>query len=147
VPTREHPINTSCPSCGQPMSPRVLECSACELRLEGDFRQNEFSGLEDEYLHLLRIFVTCEGRIREMEAALGVSYPTVKARLAELKARLGLDGDIPLSDPSPAPARAPQTKTRARATEEMDILDALERGDVDFDDALRRLKGEAPGKE
>ena len=66
----EHPINTGCPSCGQPMSPCVLECRTCQLRLEGDFRQNEFSTLEDEFLHLLRIFVTCEGRIREMEAAL-----------------------------------------------------------------------------
>lgn len=123
------------------MSTCVLECNACELRLEGDFRQNEFAALEDEYLHLLRIFVTCDGRIREMEAALGVSYPTVKARLAELKTRLGLDGEIPSPNPS---APTTQTKTRPHATEDMDVLDALDRGDVDFDEALRRLKGEPP---
>ena len=123
------------------MSPCVLECSACELRLEGDFRQNEFSTLEDEYLHLLRIFVTCEGRIREMEAALGVSYPTVKARIAKLKARVGLDGEMPSPNAS---AAGDQTKARPRATEDMDVLDALDRGDVDFDEALRLLKGEPP---
>ncbi|MEE8042949.1 MAG: DUF2089 family protein [Pseudomonadales bacterium] len=138
---REHAINTSCPSCGQPMSPCVLECSACELRLEGDFRQNEFSTLEDEYLHLLRIFVTCEGRIREMEAALGVSYPTVKARIAELKARVGLDGEMASPNASPA---AGQTKTRPRATEDMDVLNALDSGDLDYEEALRLLKGEPP---
>ena len=137
----EHPINTGCPSCGQPMSPCVLECRTCQLRLEGDFRQNEFSTLEDEYLHLLRIFVTCEGRIREMEAALGVSYPTVKARVAELKARLGLDGEMPSPIRSEAAA---QTKARPRATNDMDVLDALDRGDVDYEEALRRLKGEPP---
>lgn len=140
MPTREHPINTRCPSCGHAMSPCVLECSACDLRLEGQFRQNEFALLEDEYLHLLRIFVTCEGRIREMEAALGVSYPTVKARVAELKARLGLDGEMPKS------SAVAQTNTGPPATEDMDVLDALDRGEVDFDEALRRLKGEAPGE-
>ncbi|MEJ2130624.1 MAG: DUF2089 family protein [Gammaproteobacteria bacterium] len=155
----EHPINVSCPSCGQPMAPCVLECTACELRLEGSFRQNEFAGLEAEYLHLLRIFVTCEGRIREMEAALGVSYPTVKARIADLKARLGLGDEVPLPNRAPAAVAAPaassassassaasaqQTKTAQRTTDNMDILDALDRGEVDFEEALRRVKGETP---
>lgn len=123
------------------MTPCVLECSECDLRLEGHFRQNEFATLEDEYLHLLRIFVLCEGRIREMEAALGVSYPTVKARIAELKTRLSLDRKAP-----DGPPPAAQTKQGAGTTEDLDVLDALDRGEVDFDEALRRLKGEAPSE-
>ena len=44
--------------------------------------------LSPEHLQFIQLFIHCEGSIREMEKALGVSYPTVKARLAEVKAAL-----------------------------------------------------------
>ena len=64
------------------MRSAVLACDACDLRVEARFFGNEFAALSDEDLHFLRIFIHTEGRIRDMESALGVSYPTVKARLA-----------------------------------------------------------------
>jgi hypothetical protein len=78
------------------MRPAVLACEPCGLRLEGRFEAgstsgasgNEFAQLGPDELHLLRIFVHCEGSIRDMEAALGISYPTVKSRVAALKLRL-----------------------------------------------------------
>ena len=110
------------------MVTRVLACPSCGLRIESDFRQNEFAGLEDEWLHFLRIFIHCEGRIRDMEAALGISYPTVKARIAELKTRLGTDE-----------ANPPSRGSEPASTN--DILDQLESGKIDFDEAMRRLRG------
>ena len=68
------------------MYPKLLRCADCGLEVSTRYAANEFAQLTDEQLHLLRIFVLCEGRIRDMESALGVSYPTVKARLAGLRA-------------------------------------------------------------
>ncbi len=73
------------------MQPAVLQCPACQTRVEGRFGPgNEFAALSPDELHFLRVFVHCEGSIREMEAALGVSYPTVKARLSALKQALSV---------------------------------------------------------
>jgi hypothetical protein len=91
------------------------------------YRGNEFAELDSEDLHLLRIFVACEGRIRDMEAALGVSYPTVKARLAALRTRLGL----------PAEARDKPQREPATAAE---ILDQLAEGTLSYDEALPKIR-------
>jgi hypothetical protein len=87
--------------------------------VKGSFAGNEFGGLDGRLLHFLRIFVHCEGRIKDMEKALGVSYPTVKGMMAELKAALGL---------------AVQEETSA------EILDAMQRGEIPYDEALNRIK-------
>lgn len=95
------------------MRPVAIACPKCSTRLESQFEPvgqvagqpgNEFAVLSGEDLHLLRIFVHCEGSIREMEAALGVSYPTVKARVAALRQKLdGARGGPPISSPPPVP--------------------------------------------
>lgn len=74
------------------MKPVVLGCAPCGVRVEGVFEGggNEFSRLTRDELHLLRIFVHTEGSIREMESALGISYPTVKARVGALREKLGM---------------------------------------------------------
>ena len=109
------------------MATRVMACPNCGLRVETDFRENEFSHLEDEWLHFLRIFIHCEGRIRDIEAALGISYPTVKARIAELKHRLGM------TEVETIPPENPGESVK-------EILDLLESGKIDYDEAMIRLK-------
>jgi len=111
------------------MVTRVLACPECGLRIESNFKQNEFANLEDEWLHFLRIFIHCEGRIRDMEAALGVSYPTVKARIAELKSRLDAT--------QPAP---PAETSGARSATVREVLDLLESGEIDDEEAMKRIR-------
>ena len=60
---------------------------------------NEFGALTPDELHFLRVFIYCEGRIRDMEAALGVSYPTVKGHLASIKEKLNLARIRPAAPP------------------------------------------------
>ncbi len=120
--------NISCPSCGGRLRPRVLCCPACDLRVEGNFVSNEFASLSQEQLHFLRIFIVCEGRIRDMEAALGVSYPTIKNGIASLKKALGLESMPEGQGESDGPAVA-------------EVLDALASGDLDYEAALKKLKG------
>lgn len=111
----------------------------CGLRLQASYPRNEFARLDDDALHLLRIFVACEGRIRDMERALGVSYPTVKSRLAGLRETLGFGAEQArrkkVEPTEPKPEQTPEPKTPS------DTIGRLERGEIDFDEAMRRLKG------
>ena len=120
--------NLSCPSCQKPLSPAVLVCRGCDLKVEGTFALNEFATLGPEDLHLLRIFILSEGRIRDMEAPLGLSYPTIRSRLKALRTRV-----------AGAQAAAVQPpKTRAEVVSE--ILAALQAGQLSFDDAMARIR-------
>ena len=83
-------------------------------------------------LHFLRIFVHCAGRIKDMEKALGVSYPTIKAMMSQLKAALSIPA-------TPAPEPEPQAAG-------MTLLDAMERGELTYEEALRRIKKERDGR-
>lgn len=139
--------NTSplkCPSCSGPLRPAVLACDPCGLRVEGRFAQNEFASLGEEQLHLLRIFVHTEGRIRDMESALGLSYPTIKQRLADLRRALAPEPDsgVVKSTP-PTPSEAPRPPVGEGSVSE--VLSALDAGRMTFDEAMaqiKRLKGE-----
>jgi hypothetical protein len=80
--------NLACPACQVALQPKLLVCPACDIKVEGPFQLNEFATLGSDDLHFLRIFVRSEGRIRDMESALGLSYPTIRTRLAALKRKL-----------------------------------------------------------
>ncbi len=130
-------VHTPCPACQGRLYPKLLRCADCGIEVTTRYATNEFSDLEPEDLHLLRIFVVCEGSIRDMESALGVSYPTVKSRIAALRTRLGL-ADGTKSKPADDTVSEPVT---AR-----DILDQLADGKLTYEQALpkiRALRGNA----
>ncbi len=128
-------LSTPCPACSATMRVGALVCS-CGVRVEGAVSTNEFATLVPDDLHLLRIFVMCEGRIRDMEAALGVSYPTVKARLKDLKRVLRL-GDEPGATET---ADEVQHESGGFAPDEVhDLLDQLESGEVTAAQAIIAL--------
>jgi hypothetical protein len=120
-----------CPACSSQLVPKVLGCTSCGLEVSGQLELNEFAMLAGEDLRLLRIFVMAEGRIRDMEAPLGLSYPTIRTRLAALREKL--------APGTPPPRAKPSAKESAIAV----TLDKLQTGDVSFDEALaaiRRIK-------
>lgn len=120
--------NLQCPSCSDTLLPRVLECAHCDIKVEGPFHLNEFATLSSEDLHFLRIFVRCEGRVRDMEPALGLSYPTIRARLSNLKTKLMESAEI----------QSQETSSKPESTQE--ILKQLELGRISFEDAMDRIK-------
>jgi hypothetical protein len=146
MPRNRIDANVRCPSCNGQLFPRVLVCDACGLKVEGDFVMNEFGALAPDDLHFLRVFIYCEGSIREMEAALGVSYPTVKGHMAAIKEKLNLAGVRPPGLPEPQkPAEQPG---RSPTTDE--VLDGLESGRISYKEAIRLLRAsrkEAKGDE
>ncbi len=109
------------------MRPAVMVCTPCNLKVEAEFATNEFASLSEDDLHFLRIFVHTEGHIRDMESALGVSYPTVKARLSDLKQRLQTGMNV--------------VEKVAGEDETARALRDLEAGKITYEQAIDRLRG------
>jgi hypothetical protein len=124
--------NLACPSCQTALRPKVLACPHCDIKVEGPFQLNEFATLAPDDLHFLRIFVRCEGRIRDMESSLGLSYPTIRARLTALKHKLtGEEGAEGKSAEADKPEAGPDAGQ---------ILAKLQAGEIPFDEAMKQIK-------
>jgi hypothetical protein len=111
-----------CPVCGETLALTRLGCQACGTELSGVFEACEFCALGPADRQVLRVFLTSRGNLKELERHLGVSYPTARARFESLLAALGLDGG-----------------GQAQPTPPLETLEALARGDIDVDEAGRRL--------
>lgn len=123
---------SQCPVCGEPMQVTRLQCPNCHSELSGQFTQCRFCGLEEKHLQFVEVFLRCRGSIKEVERALGVSYPTVKNMLDAALSALRLD-------------EKPELKAVRKSEERSEILSRLSGGDMSVDaalEALKQLKGE-----
>ena len=122
---------TRCPSCRQPLQVTELTCPVCRLLLRGEFERGcRFCALDPEQRHLLDVFLSCRGVIREMEKVLGVSYPTVRGRVDALLAALGY-----------LPTKAEAEALEDLAARRQAVLDRLEAGELTADQAAAALEG------
>ena len=120
--TRRPP--SSCPVCNHRLATTRLTCPDCSTELSGAFTSCEFCVLTDEDRDVLRVFLASRGNMKELERHLGVSYPTARARFDALLAKIGIDR------PAPAPS-----------TSRVELMEQVARGEIDIDEALRRLGG------
>ena len=123
-----------CPVCGTRLALTRLGCPECGSELAGEFEPCEFCGLSAGDRELLLVFLQSRGNMKELERHLGVSYPTARARFDELLARLGLQRRRQgrTSRPQADRLRSPPSKA--------ELLRSLARGDIDVDEAARRLR-------
>ena len=116
-----------CPVCGHSTTVTRVRCSHCGTELTGEFAPCRFCKLEEKHLQFVETFLRCRGSIKEVERALGVSYPTVKNMLDAALQALGLE-----DRPQGAQERRQQ------------VLEQLSQGELDVDaavEALNKLKG------
>src|SRR5688500_13706087 len=129
-----------CPVCGTRLALTRLSCEDCGTELSGSFVPCEFCALTPDDRTLLRVFLASRGNMKELERHLAVSYPTARARLDALLGRIGIEpqggGAEPVSPPV-APTEAGVDD--ADDDESLDVLESLSRGDIDVEQALRRL--------
>ena len=121
-----------CPVCGERMLVTKLRCSHCGTELSGEFAPCRFCRLEEKHLQFVETFLRCRGSIKEVERALGVSYPTVKNMLDAALTALGLD-------------EKPELRALREKEERAEILQRRSDGEIDVDtaiEALHQLKGE-----
>jgi hypothetical protein len=142
-----HDVIATCPVCAGELTIARLHCRSCGTALEGEFGVGRFGRLDREQLALLESFLRARGNLKEMERELGISYPTVRARVDGLVRALGLaEGpaadalDADLGDESEA------TVSRDSAEQRREILERLARRELSAEDAaaaLRSLTGGA----
>ena len=117
---------SGCPVCGQTLEVTRLRCGNCASELTGQFAPCRFCLLEDKHLQFVETFLRCRGSIKEVEKALGISYPTVRNMLEGALTSLGLND---------------KGGTAAAVREEkQDILEQLSKGELSAEDAIAALK-------
>ncbi|MFI5272313.1 MAG: DUF2089 domain-containing protein [Ktedonobacterales bacterium] len=146
-----HDVDGRCPVCSATMTVTRLSCAQCGSSLEGTFRLTggapegasgksgplaargeaearfgRLARLDRTQIEFVETFLRCRGVIKNVEDMLGISYPTVKARLATVLDALGF-----------APDDEPQPAGRRRARRE--ILADLAAGRISTEDAHRLL--------
>ncbi len=118
-------VPSGCSVCGGELEAVRLQCRTCGTALEGHFDVSPFARLTPEQYQFLALFLKSRGIIKEVERAMGLSYPTVRSRLDALLAALGLAGE---SAAPPPPRR------------QVDVLNDLEAGKITVADALAQLR-------
>jgi hypothetical protein len=78
-----------CPSCQGNLSVAELDCPSCDIAIKGEFALPALLRLAPAQLDFVEVFLKNRGVIRDVERELGISYPTVRARLDEVVASLG----------------------------------------------------------
>ncbi|HLY29410.1 MAG TPA: DUF2089 domain-containing protein [Ktedonobacterales bacterium] len=145
-----HDFNGVCPICGGAMVVTRLTCGQCGSALEGAFRLNDagaspvgaaregqftaqiaarfgrLARLDRSQLAFVEVFLQSRGVIKNVEDMLGISYPTVKARLASVLEAMGYS-----ADDEPAVADVRQRRRQ--------ILAELSAGRITSEEALQRL--------
>lgn len=115
-------IITKCPVCGSNLKVTRLKCSKCSTVIENEFELSKFAYLSKDQLEFTEVFMRCRGSIKDVEKELGISYPTVRAKLDEVVAAMGYKVDKKL------------------AINSSEIIDKLEKGDISAEEALNLLK-------
>jgi hypothetical protein len=119
---------TTCPVCDERLSVTRYHCRSCDTTIEGHFDVGRFGRLSTEQLAFIETFIRCEGKLSRMEPELGMSYPTLRARLLDIIRTMG----FPIG---------PET-SQISDEERHRILDDLASGKISSEEAMVFLEGE-----
>ncbi len=108
---------------GEPFSVERVRIEGSGVVLEGNFELPPLARLTVEDQVFVAAFVRCHGSIKEMEQLFGISYPTVKNRLASIA------GKLEFVDINPPASR-------------LETLARLEKGEISTEEALKILGGD-----
>jgi hypothetical protein len=123
------PIILKCPSCDGNLTIARLDCPDCKISIEGEFTPPALLKLTGAQIDFVEVFIKNRGVIREVERELGVSYPTVRARLDDVVAALGYSARS-----APESSSSDERGSRRRA-----VLADLKDGKLTPDQALAAL--------
>ena len=115
--SRQYPIPDKCPVCGNQYAVTQLRCKGCGTKMEGNFTAGKLANLSDKQLAFVETFLANRGNIQKVGKALGISYPTVRNRLDDVLATMGID------------------------SKEQDILAMVKSGEISVEEAAKMISG------
>ena len=159
-----------CPVCSSTMHVTRLQCGHCGTGIDGVFGLGRLQTLTPEQVRFVEVFMKCKGKIKDVEDDLGISYPTVVARLNEVVRAMGYDisetemsevdqyefyeaqvikpqmPNMPAPPTPPTPSTPPTPPTaptppRMTADQKQKILDDLAGGKITAADAMKKIYG------
>ena len=107
------------------MSVARLVCSDCDVAMEGRFDISPLARLSNEDQLFVTVFLQVNGSLKAMEKVFGISYPTVKNRLATVSSQL---------------PRIKGLGTEHSSKSDPELLDKLEAGELSVSEVLERLR-------
>jgi hypothetical protein len=122
-----------CPSCGGDLVVTRMSCPACGTVVKGQWATCKFCQLSPAHTRMLEAFVQARGNVKEMARDLDVSYWTIRKQLDDLIEALGYE-------PEPAAEDDASERQEERAEAQLEILDALDRGELTASEAARQLQ-------
>jgi hypothetical protein len=111
-------ILTKCPVCEGNLKAVKLKCETCDTVIENSFDFPKLLKLSKEQLEFVTVFLKSRGNIKDVERELGISYPTVRAKLDQVVELLGDD-----------------SASKNKTTRE-DILNKIESGELSPEEAV-----------
>jgi len=132
-------LPVECPLCSGELVVRDIYCRSCDTTFQGQFSPGVISEFEEaklpvlrrfallspEQLELLESFVLCEGKLNRLQDEVGLSYPTLRARLNEMLSVMGV---------------SPQEEEKTQRVERRQVLDDLATGKLGADEAALLLR-------
>ncbi len=122
-------ILTRCPVCEGSLKAVKLKCDSCGTVIENSFGFPPLMQLSKEHMEFAEVFLRCRGNIKDVEKELGISYPTVRAKLDQVIESL--------SDGKPIKRDNP---TEVANILQKDILLQLEEGLITAEEAVLSLE-------
>jgi hypothetical protein len=109
----------------------VSELTSAEsgITIRGKFAIPKYAKLDKENAKFLETFLRCRGMLSSVEKELGLSYPTVRARLDGLLIALGL---TPVKEDTKSKDKLNENRRR--------ILEQLEKGEISADEAKAKIR-------
>jgi hypothetical protein len=118
----EYKVLSKCPVCNGKLKVIKLRCNQCSTIIENNFNLSKFEYLDSEQLGFIEIFLKCRGNIKDVEKEMGISYPTVRAKLDDVITALGYN------------------VTKKTTVNSKDVIDMLEKGEITAEQAVNMLK-------
>jgi hypothetical protein len=128
-----HDVIATCPVCSGELAVTRLRCGTCATTIEGEFGVGRYARLTREQVVVLESFLRSRGNLRDMERELGISYPTVRARVEALVRALGFGP----RDEAEAPAATTEEIQAARR----EILERLATHHLTAEEAAEAIRG------
>ena len=121
----KYKVLNRCPVCSSKLLVKKLQCTKCNTVIENDFELSKFDYLNKGQLEFVEVFLKSRGNIKDVEKELGISYPTVRAKLDEVINSLGY-----------------KSNSKNLKSSTSDVIEALEKGEISPQEAIERMKEE-----